>query len=73
MSSYVKKDDSFIENSIGIESNIVKIGDCTTDDIIVNLEFYFSNQLIANETFRVSIKFPAIVDFQGCPCPSDCE
>ena len=57
MSSDVKKDDSSIENSIGIESSIVKIGDCTTDDINVNLEFYFGDQLIANETFSVSIKW----------------
>ena len=73
MSSDAKKDDSSIDNAIGIESSIVKIGDCTTDDIIVNLEFYFDNQLIANETLRVSIKFPAMVDFQGCLCPSDSE
>ena len=56
MSSDVKKDDSSIENSIGIESSIVKIGDCNTDDINVNLEFYFGDQLLANETFSVSIK-----------------
>ena len=52
----VKKDDSSIDNSIGIESSIVKVEDCTTDDINVHLEFYFGDQLIANETFRVSIK-----------------
>ena len=57
MSSDVKKDDSSIDNSIGIESSIVKIGDCSTDDINVNLEFYFGDQLIANETFSVSIKW----------------
>ena len=55
MSSDVKKDDSSIDNSIGIESSIVKIGDCTTEDTNVHLEFYFGDQLIANETFSVSI------------------
>lgn len=54
MPSDVKNvDDSFIGNSIGIESSIVNIGDCSIDDINVNLEFYFGDQLISNENFRI--------------------
>ena len=74
ISSDVKKDGSSreiipaIDNAIGIESSIVKIGDCTTDDIIVNLEFYFGNQLIANETLRVSVKYnvPRVLNSPEC-------
>ena len=57
MSSDVEKDDSSIDNSIGIESSIVKVGDCSADDTNVHLEFYIGDQLIANENFSVSIKW----------------
>ena len=53
MLSNGKKDDDS-SNSFGIESTIVQFEDCTSDDISVNLEFYFGNQLVSNETFRVS-------------------
>ena len=53
MLSNGKKDDDS-SNSFGIESTIVQFEDCTSDDISVNLEFYFGNQLASNETFRVS-------------------
>ena len=53
MLSNGKKDDDS-SKSFGIESTIVQFEDCTSDDISVNLEFYFGNQLVSNETFRVS-------------------
>ena len=68
MPSDVKNvDDSFMGYSIGIESSIVKIGDCSTDDINVNLEFYFGDQLISNENFRVSMKWFFYRHDRQCP------